>query len=96
MKEESLRSRQVKMQEEYEEALREVEKWRERLANKRKEVEVWMNKVDKSCIERIRAFQTPPVLIGQIMEMSKRSLFPFSMCFHLFIMIDFSIDTNWS
>ncbi len=71
MKEESLRSRQAKMQEEYEEALREVDKWRERLANKRKEVEFWMNKVDKSCIERIRAFQTPPVLIGQIMEMSK-------------------------
>ncbi|CAF4327417.1 unnamed protein product, partial [Rotaria sordida] len=53
MKEESLRSRQVKMQEEYEESLREVEKWRERLATKRKEVELWMNKVDKSCIERI-------------------------------------------
>ncbi|CAF0874114.1 unnamed protein product [Rotaria sordida] len=69
MKEESLRSRQVKMQEEYEESLREVEKWRERLATKRKEVELWMNKVDKSCIERIRAFQTPPILIGQIMEM---------------------------
>lgn len=70
MKEESLRSRQAKMQEEYEEAIRDVEKWRERLANKRKEVEFWMNKVDKSCIERIRAFQTPPILIGQIMEMS--------------------------
>ncbi|CAF3476774.1 unnamed protein product [Rotaria socialis] len=69
MKEESLRSRQVKMQEDYEESLREVDKWRERLANKRKEVEYWMNKVDKSCIERIRAFQTPPVLVGQIMEM---------------------------
>jgi dynein heavy chain len=71
MKEESLRSRQAKMQEEYEEALREVEKWREKLGTKRKEVDFWMNKVDKSCIERIRAFQTPPVLIGQIMEMSK-------------------------
>ncbi|CAF1326895.1 unnamed protein product [Adineta steineri] len=69
MKDESLRSRQVKMQEEYEEALKEVEVWRERLADKRKDVEFWMNKVDKSCIERIRTFQTPPVLIGQIMEM---------------------------
>ena len=48
-----------------------MDKWRERLATKRKEVEFWMNKVDKSCIERIRAFQTPPTLIGQIMEMSK-------------------------
>lgn len=71
MKEESLRSRQAKMQEDYEEAVRDVEKWRERLGSKRKEVEFWMSKVDKSCIERIRAFQTPPVLIGQIMEMSK-------------------------
>jgi len=77
MKEESLRSRQAKMQEEYEEALHEVEKWREKLATKRKEVEFWMNKVDKSCIERIRAFQTPPVLIGQIMEMSKIIFFMF-------------------
>jgi ATP-dependent 26S proteasome regulatory subunit len=77
MKEESLRSRQAKMQEEYEEALHEVEKWREKLATKRKEVEFWMNKVDRSCIERIRAFQTPPVLIGQIMEMSKMIFFVF-------------------
>lgn len=71
MKEESVRSRQAKMQEEHEEAMREVDKWRERLGSKRKEVEFWMGKVDKSCIERIRAFQTPPILIGQIMEMSK-------------------------
>ena len=70
MKEESVIFRQVKMQEEYNECLAEVDKWRERLVNKRKEVEFWMNKVDKSCVERIRAFQTPPVLIGQIMEMS--------------------------
>lgn len=32
-------------------------------------VEVWKNKVDRSCVERIRAFQNPPALIGQIMEM---------------------------
>jgi len=81
MKEESLRSRQAKMQEEYEEALREVEKWREKLATKRKEVEFWTNKVDKSCIERIRAFQTPPILIGQIMEMSKKIFFVFCVFF---------------
>jgi hypothetical protein len=70
MKEESVRSRQAKMQEDHDEAVREVDKWRERLSTKRKEVEFWMGKVDKSCIERIRAFQTPPILIGQIMEMS--------------------------
>ena len=75
MKEESLRSRQVKMQEEYEAALREIEKWRERLSSKRKEVEIWKSKVDKSCVERISAFQTPPIFIGQIMEMSKITSF---------------------
>ncbi|UJR24993.1 hypothetical protein I4U23_006354 [Adineta vaga] len=69
MKDESLRSRQVKMQEEHDEAVQEVEQWREKLAEKRKEVEFWMSKVDKSCIERIRTFQTPPILIGTIMEM---------------------------
>ncbi|CAF1032650.1 unnamed protein product [Adineta ricciae] len=69
MKDDSLRSRQVKMQEEHDEAVREVEQWREKLAEKRKEVEHWKSKVDKSCIERIRTFQTPPILIGTIMEM---------------------------
>lgn len=32
-------------------------------------VESWKNKVDRPCVERIRAFQNPPALIGQIMEM---------------------------
>ena len=29
----------------------------------------WKLKVDRTCIERIRAFQNPPALIGQIMDM---------------------------
>ena len=32
-------------------------------------MEHWRNKVDRACIERIRAFQNPPFLVGQIMEM---------------------------
>lgn len=32
-------------------------------------LEHWRNKVDRACIERIRAFQNPPFLVGQIMEM---------------------------
>lgn len=32
-------------------------------------MDVWKNKVDRPCIERVRAFQNPPALIGQIMEM---------------------------
>jgi dynein heavy chain len=39
------------------------------LFNKFKQVDFWKNKVDKACIERIRGFQNPPALIGQIMEM---------------------------
>ena len=83
MKDDSLRSRQVKMQEEHDEAVREVEQWREKLAEKRKEVEHWKSKVDKSCIERIRTFQTPPILIGTIMEMGK-SHFCFCLSFEYY------------
>lgn len=32
-------------------------------------VGVWKSKVDRQCIERLKAFQTPPVLVGQVMEM---------------------------
>lgn len=30
---------------------------------------MWKSKVDRQCIERLKAFQTPPVLVGQVMEM---------------------------
>lgn len=29
----------------------------------------WKGKVDKSCIERLRGFTSPPFLVGQVMEM---------------------------
>ena len=29
----------------------------------------WKDKVDRSCIDRLKAFQNPPSLIGHIMEM---------------------------
>lgn len=33
------------------------------------QAENWKNKIDKACVERIRSFQNPPALIGQVMEM---------------------------
>ena len=29
----------------------------------------WKGRVDRACIERMKAFQNPPVLVGQVMEM---------------------------
>lgn len=29
----------------------------------------WKSKVDRNVVERIRAFQNPPVLVGQVVEM---------------------------
>ena len=33
------------------------------------QVLIWKGKVDRACIERLRGFGTPPVLVGQVMEM---------------------------
>ena len=33
------------------------------------QVEFWKSKVDRQCIERLKAFQNPPILVGSIMEM---------------------------
>lgn len=70
MKEESLKSKQLKLQNELDSARNSVEDCKRLLADKRRQAEHWKNKVDKACIERIRAFQNPPALIGQIMEMT--------------------------
>lgn len=69
MREESFKNKQAKMAEEYEKAKQIVEESKKIIVDKRKQVEYWRNKVDRPCIEKIRAFQNPPVLIGQIMEM---------------------------
>ena len=29
----------------------------------------WKGKVDRNCIERVRNFASPPILVGQVMEM---------------------------
>jgi dynein heavy chain len=69
MREESFKNKQAKMAEEFEKAKLIVEESKKIIVEKRKQVEHWRNKVDRACIEKIRAFQNPPVLIGQIMEM---------------------------
>ena len=35
----------------------------------RSQVLVWKKKVDRQCIEKVKGFQTPPLLVGQVMEM---------------------------
>jgi dynein heavy chain len=69
MRDESQKSKQAKMTDDLEKAKHMVEECKRLLAEKKKQVEVWRNRVDRSCIERVRAFQNPPALIGQIMEM---------------------------
>ncbi|WAR07684.1 DYHG-like protein [Mya arenaria] len=46
-----------------------VEECRKNLEYAREQVVHWKSKVDKGCIERLRAFSSPPVLVGQVMEM---------------------------
>ena len=33
------------------------------------QVDMWRSKVDKGCIDRIKAFSSPPLLVAQVMEM---------------------------
>jgi dynein heavy chain len=33
------------------------------------QVEYWKSKVDRQCIERLKNFQNPPMLVGHVMEM---------------------------
>ena len=69
MKEEGQKSRLTKMVEDLEKAKNFVEDCKMKLADKKRQAENWKNKIDRGCIERIRGFQNPPALIGQIMEM---------------------------
>lgn len=69
MRDESEKSKMAKMNEELEKAKHQVEECKKALVEKKRQVDVWKNRVDRACVERIRAFQNPPALIGQIMEM---------------------------
>ncbi|XP_025098007.1 LOW QUALITY PROTEIN: dynein gamma chain, flagellar outer arm-like [Pomacea canaliculata] len=69
MREATLKTRQVQAKEEYADAQKRVDECRQQLEYARSQVYVWKSKVDRQCIERLKAFQTPPVLVGQVMEM---------------------------
>lgn len=70
MKEDGQKFKQAKMNEELERAKNIVEESRRQLSERKRQVETWKNKIDKSCIERIKTFQNPPPLLGQILEMT--------------------------
>ena len=70
MKEDGQKSKQAKMNEELEKASHIVEECKRLLIDRKKAIENWKNKIDKGCIERIKTFQNPPVLLGQILEMT--------------------------
>ncbi len=70
MKEDGQKSKQAKMNEEFERTTHVIEDCKRLLLERRKAIENWKNKIDKGCIERIRTFQNPPVLLGQILDMT--------------------------
>ncbi|XP_023932047.1 dynein heavy chain 5, axonemal-like isoform X1 [Lingula anatina] len=69
LRETKLKTRQVKAVEELAAAKKKVEEWRKNLEYAKEQVLHWKGKVDRSCIERLRAFQNPPMLVGHVMEM---------------------------
>lgn len=69
MKEESDKNRYARMIEELEKYKNAVEECKRNLAEKKKMVEHWRSRVDKTCIDRIRSFQNPPSLIGYVLEL---------------------------
>jgi dynein heavy chain len=70
MKEDGQKSKQAKMNEEFEKTTHIIEDCKRLLLERRKTIENWKNKIDKGCIERIRTFQNPPALLGQILDMT--------------------------
>ncbi|XP_067674368.1 uncharacterized protein [Haliotis asinina] len=69
MREATLKTRQVQAKEEYGQAQKTLEECRRSLEDSRQQVIYWRTKVDRQCIERLRAFANPPTLVGQVMEM---------------------------
>ncbi|OWF37572.1 Dynein heavy chain 5, axonemal [Mizuhopecten yessoensis] len=69
MREANLKTRQVAAKEEHVVALKYVEECRQNLEYARQQVLHWKSRVDRQCIERLKGFSTPPVLVGSVMEM---------------------------
>lgn len=45
------------------------QRYKKELEYAREQVYYWRSKVDRPCLERIRGFQNPPILVGHVMEM---------------------------
>ncbi|KAF6026452.1 hypothetical protein EB796_015243 [Bugula neritina] len=69
MREQKMRSRQVKAIEELATAKKKVEECRIKLGYAKEQVVIWKGKVDRQCIERVRSFTNPSLLVVQVMEM---------------------------
>ncbi|BFZ10052.1 hypothetical protein BsWGS_13093 [Bradybaena similaris] len=69
MREANMKNRGVQAKEELIDVQAQVEECRTSLAYAKQQVMHWKSKVDRNVVERIRAFQNPPVLVGQVVEM---------------------------
>ncbi|KAL4232681.1 hypothetical protein ACF0H5_007369 [Mactra antiquata] len=69
MREATLKTRGVQAREELSAAKGQVDECRKNLDYAKDQVLYWKGKVDKQCIERLKAFSNPPVTVGMVMEM---------------------------
>ena len=63
------RCAQVQAKEEHTDAVKMVEECRQKLKSQKQSVAHWKGRVDRQCVERLKAFQNPPMLVGFVMEM---------------------------
>ncbi|XP_077977225.1 dynein axonemal heavy chain 8-like isoform X3 [Glandiceps talaboti] len=68
-REANLKSRQVKIEEELVMYKKKLDDCRTHLQTAREQVLHWKSKVDRACIERLRSFNNPPLIVLQVMEM---------------------------
>ncbi|KAI8520697.1 hypothetical protein Bbelb_004510 [Branchiostoma belcheri] len=69
MRKENMKSRKLQVVEELAAAKKAVEDAKKALEGSRKKVLQWRDSVSRQCVERIRAFQNPPVLVALVMDM---------------------------
>ncbi|CAH1226669.1 DNAH5 [Branchiostoma lanceolatum] len=69
MRKENMKSRKLQVVEELAAAKKAVEDAKKALEGSRKKVLQWRESVSRQCVERIRAFQNPPVLVALVMDM---------------------------
>ncbi|RDD45872.1 Dynein heavy chain 5, axonemal [Trichoplax sp. H2] len=65
-----LRKKHDKLMEDITRAQEEVDEAKKALSGAKNQIRHWRNKIDRSCVERLRVFQNPPSLVGTVMEMT--------------------------